>query len=325
MNEQKENSKSSIEWTRVHGRKGYTWNPVQGCQHDCKWIVGGNIAECYAKTIAQKFQTDKFMSHGFEHHYFHPDRLQEPLKVKEPAGIFLDSLSDLMGAWVPTEHIQQVLNVCAQAHWHTFQLLTKNAPRLLKFQFPHNVWVGISSPPDWMMGKQLDRRQQERMLHRSLETLHNLHTLGKASVTWMSFEPLSWDVSEIVAAFPDALQWAVIGAASNGNRYYPPEEQHAQNLLHVLDRQGVKVFFKGNLKSLKYAAMHWRAEFPTTANTEAKPVERSEREQMVLFDMYPAAQEVGTPKYQQRVEAEREYLKYIQGKPNTYRPAKDKA
>src|SRR3990167_2707371 len=99
MNEQKVDSKSSIEWTRIVNpdgttRRGYTWNVVGGCQHDCKWLVDGQIAECYAKTIAERVATASFPN-GFEHHYFHTERLQEPLKLKGPAGIFIDSMSDL--------------------------------------------------------------------------------------------------------------------------------------------------------------------------------------------------------------------------------------
>ena len=45
-------------------------------------------------------------------------------------------MADLMGNWVQPGQIEQVLNVCALASQHTFQLLTKNAPRLLKFGSP---------------------------------------------------------------------------------------------------------------------------------------------------------------------------------------------
>lgn len=46
MNEQRANSKSSIEWTRIRNadgsiRRGYTWNPVAGCLHDCEWDIAG--------------------------------------------------------------------------------------------------------------------------------------------------------------------------------------------------------------------------------------------------------------------------------------------
>lgn len=263
MNEQRITSASSIEWTRIVrngvGLRGFTWNPVAGCQHGCRWTMpDGREAICYAENTAESGVAKSAYPEGFAHHYFHPNRLNDPLKVKEPAGIFLDSMSDLMGQWVPAEQIQQVLDVCAQAYWHTFQLLTKNAPRLRRFEFPPNVWVGVSSPPDFMLGRSLSRHQQMAMLSKSMDTLAKVD----APVRWISFEPLSWDVSEIVRSCNGVLQWAVVGAASDGRRYLPPLEADLRKLLGVLDEQSVKAFFKGNLRSLPWAAHNWREDFP---------------------------------------------------------------
>lgn len=130
-----------IQWT------DYTWNANAGCHHRCRWTMpDGSVAVCYAEEIANKFT--RAYPQGFENHYWHPRRLEEPLKLAEPAKIFLDSMSDLMGHWVPEDQIHAVIKITRQAYWHTFQLLTKNSPRLLQFDFPDNVWVGASSPPD---------------------------------------------------------------------------------------------------------------------------------------------------------------------------------
>lgn len=261
MNQQK--APNGIEWTRVRlpdgsRSRGYTWNVMGGCMHACQWqMPDGKVAGCYAKDVAEGLARAA-SPEGFEHHYFHPERLNEPLGVKEPAGIFLDSMADLMGHWVTEDQIQVVLDTCAKAHWHTFFLLTKNAPRLDKFDFPPNVWVGASSPPDWMFGKRLTRHQQEQMFHRTLKTMQNV----KARVRWISFEPLSWDCSEIVKQYPGALTWAVIGAASNGREEFPPAETDLTAMLKVLDAQGVPLFYKGNMRSLPMTAGDWREEFP---------------------------------------------------------------
>lgn len=240
-----------IEWTE------YTHNSVGGCFHRCRWeMPDGSIAICYAEEVANGIASAAYPN-GFEHHYWFPERLQEPFSLKEPARIFIDSMSDLMGHWVPDNQIEAVLNVARIEERHTFQLLTKNAPRLLKFDFPANVWPGNSMPPDFFMGQRLTRPQQERMLHKGLAVLSELY--AKGLVAWMSFEPLSWDVSSIVAEYPRALRWAVIGAASNGRIKYQPEPEHVTRLLEVLE--GVPVFFKGNLKG-NPAAEPWREEFP---------------------------------------------------------------
>jgi protein gp37 len=243
-------TKRLIEWT------DWTWNPVAGCPHACRWSMpDGTVAICYAEKTAESYPAMNHYPAGFDHHYWHPHRLEEPLKVKEPAKIFLDSMSDLLSVRVPDDQIQAVLQIAGRAGWHTFQLLTKNSPRLAKLtHYPLNVWYGVSSAPDSMFGKPLDRNQQERYMHKALTVLSELPT---ELVTWISFEPLSWDVSRIVAQYPGVLGWAVIGAASNGNKYYQPDPRHVQALLEVLDDQGVPIFFKGNLEWPV-----WREDFP---------------------------------------------------------------
>lgn len=254
---------NGIEWLnerRPDGsmKFGYTWNPIAGCQHACRWqMPDGTTAICYAELVAERVAGQHYPQ-GFAAHYWHPERLREPLKVKESSRIFLDSMADLFGRWVPSEQIQAVLDVVSEAEQHTFLALTKNAPRLLQIRdFPPNLHIGVSSPPDQMFGHALTNEQQQKMLRRSLSILAQIG----GRVRWMSFEPLSWNVSSIVAEYADALDWAVIGAASNGPRTYQPEPAHVRALLEVLDGRGIPVFFKGNLKG-NAAAVPWREEYP---------------------------------------------------------------
>lgn len=269
---------NGIEWTRIRNadgsvRRGFTWNPVAGCLHDCEWIVNGQRAECYAKTIAEKFTGA--WSQGFAHDYWHPERLTDPIKQVEAAGIFPDSMADLFGNWVDRLHVIAVLDVMRQTPQHIYQSLTKNAPGLLKYaqmcELPPNLWAGISSPPDHMLGNDLNDHQKERYLQKALGNLQEIHQDHQCT-TWMSFEPLSQDWAHIVAQYPGALQWAVIGAASIGRTYLPPEEKHVRNLIDVLRAQNVRIFFKGNMRSLKWAANNWLEEFPGAPVIERLPV-----------------------------------------------------
>lgn len=264
-----------IEWTKTvlpdgTESQGYTWNPVGGCKHACRWTMpDGSIAICYAESTANTMRSDKFYPDGFEHHYWHPDRLDEPLKLKKPAKIFLDSMSDLMGHWVPDEQVEAVLDVARRAPQHTFQLLTKNAPRLLKFNFPPNVWVGVSAPPSHFMGRPLNAEQQRRYVFRALDVLAQL----TMPVRWFSIEPLSFDFQEVLEAWARVdgsrydmhylpLEWVVIGAATNGPKVYQPEPEWVRKLLvHLCEHDGIPVFFKGNLRG-NPAADPWLEEFP---------------------------------------------------------------
>lgn len=236
-----------IEWT------DYTSNPIAGCQHDCRWkMPDGKIAICYAENTATNVAQSAYPQ-GFAHHYWHPEELQAPLNLRDyGAKIFIGSMADVFGVWVPDEQIKAILEMCRRAHWHTFQFLTKNAPRLLKFEFPDNCWIGVSSPPDFMLGKELPDAGKEKMLRRTLEILPQV----KAKVRWMSIEPLSWDCAKIFAEYPP-LQWVVIGAATDERKKFQPVREHVAALLNVFDAQKVPVFFKGNLSWAP-----WREYFP---------------------------------------------------------------
>src|SRR5664280_2871172 len=74
-----EMNKSKIDWC------DYTWNPVTGCLHGCEY--------CYARRM------DKRFGDGLFNPTFHQKRLDEPVKVKKSAKIFVGSVSDLFGNW----------------------------------------------------------------------------------------------------------------------------------------------------------------------------------------------------------------------------------
>lgn len=227
----------------------------------------GAIANCYAEDVADRLASHAYPQ-GFEHHYWTPKILGEPARVTTPSKIFVGSMADVFGHWVPDDQIEQVLDVArSYAPWHTYIFLTKNPKRLRKFEFTPNCWVGVSTPPDYMWNKKLTIDQRRRWLEASLGVLSNLKARG--ITTWISAEPLSMDIGfEIDAAWMGdpyqcpPVDWIVIGAASNGKAHYAPREAYVRTLVDYCDEVGIKVFFKGNLHSLPYAAANWREEFP---------------------------------------------------------------
>lgn len=248
-------------------RQGFTWNVGRGCKHGCEWnMPDGTRAQCYAKEVAEGIASAAYPD-GFEVPSWHEESLEEPLRVQEPARIFLDSMSDLMGVWNTDKQIEQVLDVCRRAHWHEFLLLTKNAPRLRKFKFSANVQVGASVPPSIMHGKEMTLDQQRQMLRTTLTVLAEI----SASVKWISFEPLAFDVSSCLAwaneQYGKILQWAVIGAASNGPTIYQPKPLFVRLAIEQLREMGSSIFFKGNLRG-NPAADPWLEEFPVIKKAE---------------------------------------------------------
>jgi len=273
-----------IEWTKFVDpdgteRRGYTWNPISGCMHACQWqMPDGAIANCYAEDVAHNLAQVAY-PHGFEHHYWKPELLVKPGRVHQPSRIFVGSMADVFGHWVPADQIEQVIQVARDCPQHSFQFLTKNPLRTLQLDLPQDALIGASSPPDFMWNKALNSNQKISLLDRSLKTLAEV----KTPVRWMSFEPLSNDYAWLIRRYAGVLQWAVIGAASNGKTLYPPDEKHVRNLVEELDAQGVKVFFKGNLKSLEWAAQNWREEFPVVATPEPEPAPLPEPAQLSLL------------------------------------------
>jgi protein gp37 len=120
---------TTIEWTDA------TWNPTTGCDR-----VSPGCDNCYALTLAKrlkgmgsaKYQTDgdpRTSGPGFGL-AMHDDALDLPLRWRKPKRVFVNSMSDLFHPKVTDEFIARAFAVMALAGRHTFQVLTKRAPRM---------------------------------------------------------------------------------------------------------------------------------------------------------------------------------------------------
>jgi len=86
--------------------------------------------------------------------HWHPEQLQKPYHWKKPRRIFVQSMGDLMGPWVPDIYIELTINVAHQNPRHDFLFLTKNPARYLDHLFPGNCHLGTTitgkhSGKDW--------------------------------------------------------------------------------------------------------------------------------------------------------------------------------
>lgn len=168
-------NKTKIEWCDM------TWNPVTGCLHGCPYCYARGIARRFGGADAEERSYEGECQFVWEaeatgeSHYltepmtrlskdeskdlispypyyfdptFHKYRLDEPQKVKAPQKIFVVSMGDLFGSWVPTKWIVEVFDACRRAPWHTYLFLTKNPERYLELDhmalLPHedNFWYG---------------------------------------------------------------------------------------------------------------------------------------------------------------------------------------
>jgi protein gp37 len=207
---------SAIEWTES------TWNPLTGCTK-----VSPGCKHCYAERMAKRLQAmglEKYRN-GFRL-TLHPDVLEEPLQWMKPQMIFVNSMSDLFHQDVPLEFIHQIFDVMYRAHWHTFQVLTKQAERLLELDsalvWPVNVWMGVS----------VENSDYIERVH-SLQRTH-------AQTKFLSCEPL-------LGALPNlplmGIQWVIVGGES-GPGARPVEREWVKDIRDQCLRANVPFFFK---------------------------------------------------------------------------------
>lgn len=191
-------NKTDIEWC------DYTWNPVTGCKHGCPY--------CYARKIAERFKGSKAWPKGFEP-MFHHERLGDPAKMKKPQTIFVCSMADLFGDWVPDGWINTVYMSMLRAPQHTYILLTKNpnraGHRLIDnfYQFGVKYWPS-QIPQNWWIGASVERT---RFTGR-IDDLLRIPTKNR----FVSFEPLLGNVTS--DDFPlnlAGINQVIIGAQTN--------------------------------------------------------------------------------------------------------------
>ena len=131
--------KTKIDWADA------TWNPVTGCLHDCEYCYARRIAERFGSNLMPIFtkypvldkpvrnlgiDAGKIQPYPFDFTpTFHRYRLGEPARWTRPRNIFVCSMADLFGDWVPDGWIQEVIAVCDAAPQHRYLFLTKNPSR----------------------------------------------------------------------------------------------------------------------------------------------------------------------------------------------------
>lgn len=207
---------SSIEWTEA------TWNPVTGCTK-----VSEGCRHCYAHTMAKRLHAmgNPRYTNGFEV-TLHHDLIDAPLKWKKSRKIFVNSMSDLFHKDVPLGFIQKVFKTMQEANWHTYQVLTKRAERLLELStdlpWPENVWQGVSVEDD-----------------RVLERIDFLRQVP-AKVRFLSIEPLIGPINNLNL---EGIHWVIVGGES-GPGARPIESDWVRSIRDQCKEQNVAFFFK---------------------------------------------------------------------------------
>ena len=242
---------------------GWSWNPVTGCLHGCDY--------CYARDIATSNRFASAYPAGFTP-LFHHERLEAPANtiiprkildsgdpklIEEYKRVFVCSMADLYGRWVPDEWIEKVhASMLRSPHWQ-YILLTKFPSRYVGLELPDGAWVGTS----------VDEQKRVRIAQDAFGKLPQ----DKKIIKWLSLEPLREPLE-----FDDLsmFDWVVIGAQTSSTQpdgFHPafaPEFDWVVDIYQKAREGGCKVHFKPNLidgKSRDWVGMRFPDEYPTGA------------------------------------------------------------
>lgn len=245
--------KTKIDWADS------TWSPVTGCLHGCEY--------CYARGIANRFGLDfapKLGDVGMEGacKYDSPEGLDTMLELEKPyikngkvqpypmafyptfhryrlndyigkkgRNIFVCSMADLFGSWVPDSWIEEVFKACEKAPQHNYLFLTKNPKRyekILDRYMPPNMWFGWSRTGP--MGNKCD-----------FSTHHSIKT-------FISIEPLLEPFKEFHIK---GIDWAIIGAETGRRKNkVVPERKWIEDIVNECRKSDIPVFMKSSLADI---------------------------------------------------------------------------
>lgn len=237
-----------IEWAM------WSWNPITGCEHTCPY--------CYAREIATNRGRARVFPYGFAP-TLKPRSLLAPRFARLPSealfdtryrNVFLGSMADVFGRWVPAEWIEAVLaEVRAAKEWN-FLCLTKFPKRMAEFDIPENCWMGTTV-------------DLQARVNAAEEAFANVHS----KVRWLSCEPL---IEPLKFKHLDRFDWIVIGGASKTQE--TPEWRPPSDWIEDLKRQARKanlaIYEKTNLWGARTLELPFDAPVVSGQLSEAPPV-----------------------------------------------------
>jgi protein gp37 len=278
--------KSKIDWCDS------SWNPVSGCLHECRY--------CYARGIATRFGgnalsiphvlDEPFVANGKTKPYpfgftptFHKYRLNEYAK-KKGRNIFVCSMADLFGSWVPDDWKIEVLEACYKAPQHSYLFLTKdpigysiwNTKKHPNFTngdaYTENMWLGVT----YTGRERLEGHYKKSDIGEPYSCWTNFWYLHRMDANilptkahkFISIEPLSCDICEVEderdggkllekfltskdGVGRGTFEWVIVGAET-GNRKdkVVPEKPWIDKLVKLCRENNIPIFMKESLRAL---------------------------------------------------------------------------
>ena len=194
---------SAIEWCDA------TYNPIRGMGPN-RWMcrkISPGCDHCYASTLNRRFGGTEYSPTESVIVRLDDKALNLPLSWKRPRRVFVCSMTDLFGEWVPLDWIERVFRVMASVPQHQFQVLTKRPKRMAELvpkvydriwgYVEHaplpNVWLGVSIELDRFAWRANYLRQ------------------APAAVRFISAEPL---LGPLPSLSLEGINWLISGGES---------------------------------------------------------------------------------------------------------------
>lgn len=227
--------RTKIEWIiNPDGSRGYVCNPIKGkCPQGCYY--------CYAEVMRKRFKKPREMT-------WRSEELQACRKLKKPSTIFIGSVFEIFGEWVPSEYLNLIYQVIDDLPQHTFILLTKNPSReWWLFSMPANLWFGASVTSS-----------------KDKENGYNVggNVVGSRNA-FISFEPVLDDIvngdnklyADGVLPLHKNIKWIILGSLNKNGRPVKPEKGGTKKewvypILDQANKYNIPVFIKEELNRL---------------------------------------------------------------------------
>lgn len=253
-------SKTAIQWTdetanviKVKGPDGkpngwFCYRVSPGCQN------------CYAGAINQ---AGRFGGNGMEYKVPASGKWPEMMLLtdildgwarrKKPKRIFLNSMTDTCGEFVPEEWIFKILDAARNAPSQTIQILTKRARRAYQVTkawlkargldaLPANVWIGVSVESQEWADKRIPWLLK---IPATVRFLSCEPLLNKVDISYYLPQryQLGYGETLIDEGITTGINWVIIGGESGPNAR-PFRVGWAYDLVEQCQRTGVAAFVK---------------------------------------------------------------------------------
>jgi protein gp37 len=232
---------------------------VTGCTK-----ISAGCNNCYAERFSERFR-------GVANHPFamgfdltlRPERVDQPLRWKAPRMIFVNSMSDLFHKKVPGAFVDRVFDTMEQAHWHTYQVLTKRNPRMRDTVRARHG--GAGAPAQVWLGVSVENGSMASRIRHLADT--------PVPIRFLSIETLLGPMGDLPL---DGIGWVIVGGES-GPRARPVDPEWIRSVRDQCIAADVPFFFKqwGGLRSKSGGRVLDRGEWSQWPRVPARPVKNT--------------------------------------------------